>query len=55
MCPVCSLVLLKIGLGSRASAATKPQIKTHFYDLTFSEKRDCHIWVRFRLTADFEN
>ena len=43
------------GLGCRASAATKPQIKTRFCALKFFLKMCCHIWIRLRLLADFYN
>ena len=41
-------------LGSSASAATKPQIYTHLDDFKNFKKRDCPIWDRFRLPADFK-
>ena len=48
-----SFVYTWSGLGSRASAATKPQITTVWMLKFFFENRDCHIWARFRLSAGF--
>ena len=41
------------GLGSRASAAPKPQIQTRLDALKLKKSGDCHILVRFRRSDGF--